>query len=556
MRAAPSLQRFWFARGRLERGRQWVERLLAAAGERPTVERAQGLFAVSSLAFRQGDSEGARRYARHALNIANDFAASEVQIDAGLVLARVGLRDRDPSIVRRFATAAQQHAIKIGDEARELSAIHCLAEAARIAGDDGMARSLYNQSLSRNRARGNRLVVSVELTNLALLERRRGNLQQAEANLREAIQISRDIKNSYILAANFVALAAVAAGAGKPHDAARSLGHADAIYAATGMVVDPADKPEYEQALATARSELGEGDFISGYAEGALALDPSLGDAYIALGRAYRIKGWLREELQLWQARAQIEPNDANANEKIGWVLWFTGRADESLRWLETAVALRPTARWSHFFLGNANLALGRFDESLRMYSRALELHPDHSSAQAGMIWSLLAAHKDKEARTQLRHFQSGTFDGDRYPLKLADIEYFVGDEDNARAHARQALAEPDERYWPRGLLASTIVGALLWPTDRAGAEEQLGHSERIDRERLSGGDQGYMPHIDLTAVHAIRGDARTACRSFRAALASGWRYRALAAGDRVFATLHADEEFAELTSGTEIAHR
>jgi hypothetical protein len=27
-------------------------------------------------------------------------------------------------------------------------------------------------------------------------------------------------------------------------------------------------------------------------------LDPSLRDAYLALGRAYRIKGWLPEELQ------------------------------------------------------------------------------------------------------------------------------------------------------------------------------------------------------------------------------------------------------------------
>lgn len=52
LRATPLLQRFWFARGRLERGRHWVERLLSATGNSPTVDRAHGLFAAGALAFR------------------------------------------------------------------------------------------------------------------------------------------------------------------------------------------------------------------------------------------------------------------------------------------------------------------------------------------------------------------------------------------------------------------------------------------------------------------------------------------------------------------------
>jgi tetratricopeptide (TPR) repeat protein len=281
----------------------------------------------------------------------------------------------------------------------------------------------------------------------------------------------------------------------------------------------------------------------------AIELDPSLGDAYVALGRAYRIRGWLREELQLWQRRTRLDDSDPNAKEKIGWVLWFTGRADESLRWLQAALALRPEGRWTHFFLGNANLSLRRFDEAERMYAKALELNPDHSSAQAGVIWTLLAAHRDEVAGSHLRRFQMGAFDGDRYALKLADIEYFLGEEDNASLHARQALAEPEERYWPRGFLASTILGAVLWRADRADAEEQLGQSEKIDHERLDGGDQGYMPHIDLSAVAAIRGDRSAACSSLRAAIAAGWRYPSLAGRDRLLANLRTDHEFISLVA-------
>src|SRR5919108_1651863 len=69
----------------------------------------------------------------------------------------------------------------------------------------------------------------------------------------------------------------------------------------------------------------------------AIQLDPSDGDAYHVLGRVYRIKGWLREELQVWQQRLRVAPDDPVANSRVGWVLWFTGRADESLPWLRTA---------------------------------------------------------------------------------------------------------------------------------------------------------------------------------------------------------------------------
>src|SRR5947209_7394316 len=68
--AAPLLQRFWFACGRLDRGRRWVERLLDAAGEEPTPERAQGLAAAAGLAFRQGDNDVTKQRAQQALDVA------------------------------------------------------------------------------------------------------------------------------------------------------------------------------------------------------------------------------------------------------------------------------------------------------------------------------------------------------------------------------------------------------------------------------------------------------------------------------------------------------
>ena len=66
----------------------------------------------------------------------------------------------------------------------------------------------------------------------------------------------------------------------------------------------------------------------------AIELDPMLGDAYVVLGRIYYKHAWLDAELRLWQGRASIDPSDPDAQERIGWILWFTGRAEEALPWL------------------------------------------------------------------------------------------------------------------------------------------------------------------------------------------------------------------------------
>lgn len=194
--------------------------------------------------------------------------------------------------------------------------------------------------------------------------------------------------------------------------------------------------------------------------EKALELNPSPADAWLALGLAYRAKGYLRKELELWQRRLESDPTDTTARIRGGWVLWFTGRPAEALLWLEAAAGQRPDDRWVHFFLGNANLALGEYEEAERMYRHTLELYLDHSSAHAGVIWSLLAVGREEDARSRLRLVQASALDGDRYPVKVADIEYFLGEVDSALVHARAGVAEePEERYWPRGFLEHVSRG-------------------------------------------------------------------------------------------------
>jgi tetratricopeptide (TPR) repeat protein len=213
--------------------------------------------------------------AQQALQFAAAVGRRDIEADALLALARAGLRDEDPISVRLHASDARKIALELTDDDRELSAIHPLAEGARMAGDLDEARTLYAESLERNRARGAQLMVAVELTNLGYVEKASGRLDFAEAGLREAIPISLSIGNSYILAHSLVALSAIVAASGRADESARLLGKADSIFTETGLMLDPADKPEYEAAIATARATLGDEAYEAAYATGA-ALDPSL----------------------------------------------------------------------------------------------------------------------------------------------------------------------------------------------------------------------------------------------------------------------------------------
>lgn len=283
----------------------------------------------------------------------------------------------------------------------------------------------------------------------------------------------------------------------------------------------------------------------------AIALDPELRDAYLALGRIYRRRGHLGAELDLWRRRAELEPTDADAAERMGWILWFTGNATEALPWLRRSLELRPTGYWAQFYVGNAYLRLGEYAQAEHEYRRTLQMKPDHSSAHAGVSWALLAAGRDDDARAQLRVMQSSTLDNDRYFVKIADLELFLND-DAALPHARAAVDEDRKaRYWPRGVCATTILGAALVGQDRASADRALDESATIDHAMLETGDEGPMPRYDLAAVHSLRGEFAEALRWLASAVDAGWWYPDLARRDPLLGELRQHPQFLALMRRT-----
>ena len=118
--------------------------------------------------------------------------------------------------------------------------------------------------------------------------------------------------------------------------------------------------------------------------EKALALDPNLPDAYIALGE---IRGWeyaFPEAERAFRRAIVLNPNDARAHVDLGYyILAPLGRFEEGIREVQRALALDPLSFETSEFAQLTMLMAGRYvdgekqaRQSLDRYSNLLEAYP------------------------------------------------------------------------------------------------------------------------------------------------------------------------------------
>ena len=256
LEVALALPDYWHLRGKWGEGRDWLERLLAAAPNLTPTMRCHALNSISGLAFRQGENETARQRANEALAIARGLGDVRLIIGALTRLARVGLRDKNPRQTMMLSREAMALAEAAGDEELCLQPLHCLAEATRMDGDYEGARELYRRSLDLNRKRSDELVIGVETSNLAAVELRFGNIDAAIRLWRESLGLAHRTENHYLLPYPVAGLGEAAAAQRDWKRAARLLGAASGLFTASGAAMDPADVSAYEEAVAASRAGL------------------------------------------------------------------------------------------------------------------------------------------------------------------------------------------------------------------------------------------------------------------------------------------------------------
>ena len=115
----------------------------------------------------------------------------------------------------------------------------------------------------------------------------------------------------------------------------------------------------------------GEADRAAAVLSRAVRLRPESGAAHALLGEAERLAGpphWEAAGREFRRALA-LDPGNADAHHRLGWLALRAGRLDEALPHLRAAVRLDPQLTGAWYLLGQAARRAGRRDEARQAFT-------------------------------------------------------------------------------------------------------------------------------------------------------------------------------------------
>jgi predicted ATPase/tRNA A-37 threonylcarbamoyl transferase component Bud32 len=178
-RLAGALGRFWYVRGYLSEGRNWIEHILSSQSHLPADKRTHLVKWAGAFAWAQGDIKHAR-----------------VRMEESLVYSR-----------------------QTGDTALIGSAINNLGAIMSEQGDYAGAMALFEESLQIDRALGDLWRISLTLSNIGFTALYLGEYKRARALQLESLALRRQIKDVAGQALSLINLGLVPLHEGQPDEA-------------------------------------------------------------------------------------------------------------------------------------------------------------------------------------------------------------------------------------------------------------------------------------------------------------------------------------------------
>ncbi|HET6319992.1 MAG TPA: tetratricopeptide repeat protein, partial [Chloroflexota bacterium] len=269
LRLAGALWRFWFARGYLAEGRDWLTRLLAQAGPPAfTPAYAQATYGAGVIAWRQGDYAVARALGEQSLAIFQTLEDGE-GIGLSLVaLANVSGAQGDSAAQHAYLEESLALFREMGDQSGAAAALNNLGELARFEGDYATARRCYSESLALYQGLGNVNGTALVLHNLAHVVQHEGDHRHAARLFHDSLVKYQALGHPGGIAMCLAAAAGLAAVRGQYVRAARLSGTAASAYKAVGATMDGADRVAHDRYMADVRKQLSDEAFAAACAEG------------------------------------------------------------------------------------------------------------------------------------------------------------------------------------------------------------------------------------------------------------------------------------------------
>jgi eukaryotic-like serine/threonine-protein kinase len=177
------------------------------------------------------------------------------------------------------------------------------------------------------------------------------------------------------------------------------------------------------------------------FARRAIAIDPQLGEAHVALGQTYGLRFDYARAAEADREATRLEPDNALAWDQLSWNLAYLQPPDaiEAEKAAREAIRLQPSSPAAQYHLGRALLFQGRYSEAATAFQRAGEVG-SASYQNLGMAQLSLAQGNYDQAITLVSKRTEGARRTamDQYWLSAAYSA--KGDKENALAMLQDAF--------------------------------------------------------------------------------------------------------------------
>lgn len=282
-----SLLMFWPVRGHTGEILRWMEDALDDAGSMPVIAQARALFVMAFMCFVRGNAGQTLELTAECIEMVGDAGDRETYSMAGLLRGAAALSTGNLDLARPTLTKAVELMRERDDRSSLAAGLGALAEIKLADGDPQQALDMAAEGERLARADGNWIALTGILLTQAMWSRQQGDDGQAEALLRETLDLAAMLRDVWTALLTVTGLAGTAASQGELERAATLFGAAAALRETMGVDISWSNwRAQSEHDRASVIAQLGEEPFSSAFDYGrSLAFDDAV---TLALGDTIR----------------------------------------------------------------------------------------------------------------------------------------------------------------------------------------------------------------------------------------------------------------------------
>jgi spermidine synthase len=209
-----------------------------------------------------------------------------------------------------------------------------------------------------------------------------------------------------------------------------------------------------------------------------------LGDPLLLAGEYEQAIAEYKKALQ-----DSLHPDAWAVYDGLGIAYMATGRMEQAVEALRTAVRLNPYSFESRFNLGDALAATGDTAGAIDSYREALRLDPDDPDAANNLAWFYAVTGRKLDRALELARKATARVEDASYFDTLGWVYYMRGEYADARKYLERALELETDRVESMYHLAAALDAA----GDRAAARRLLERTMRLDGQGYYGQKAGEM---------------------------------------------------------------